>query len=102
MKLFAGIGVRVRGSFLMRALIAAMLVGGAASKYVSAVEVDIITTPLQPASGNLNGGTNNVLNVSSFLNSWIFNTAGGGGILELKNDTGVTINTFAFTLVGSA
>jgi hypothetical protein len=67
-------------------------------------EVDLITSPptanLPPPSGNLNAGTNNPLNVTSFLSS--FTLTPPGGILELTNNTGGTLANFDFTLFGTA
>jgi hypothetical protein len=58
------------------------------------------TNPLPPASGNLNAGTNNPLNVTSFLTS--FTLTPPGGVLELTNNTGGELVKLDFTLTGTA
>lgn len=52
-----------------------------------------------PPSGNSNGGTNNILNVTSFESG--FHLTPPGGVLELVNNTGAPISNFAFTFTGT-
>ncbi|MGD0324622.1 MAG: PEP-CTERM sorting domain-containing protein [Terriglobia bacterium] len=65
-------------------------------------EVNLITAPdLQPPSGDLSAGTNNILDIFTSSLPSGFMLMPPGGILELQNDTGSPITTFSFMLVGT-